>query len=155
MPHLFYDLDFTVSVFVVFEGKVLLVHHRKLGRWLPVGGHIEIGEDPEQAAYRETLEESGLRIDLLGPRPPRDFPGTRILTAPSFLDVHDIHGDHRHIGMIYFARAHSAELRLAEQEHHAIRWFTPEELVAPEYAVDEAIRFYAEAALAAVLENNS
>ncbi len=155
MPHLFYDLDFTVSVFVVFEGKVLLVHHRKLGRWLPVGGHIEIGEDPEQAAYRETLEESGLRIDLLGPRPPRDFPGTKILTAPSFLDVHDIHGDHRHIGMIYFARARGAELRLAEQEHHAIRWFTPEELVDPEYAVDEAIRFYAEAALAAVLENNS
>jgi len=43
MPHLFYDLDFTVSVFIVFEGKVLLVHHRKLGRWLPIGGHIALG----------------------------------------------------------------------------------------------------------------
>ncbi|MBI1357258.1 MAG: NUDIX domain-containing protein [Acidobacteria bacterium] len=150
MPHLFYDLDFTVSVFVVHAGRVLLVHHRKLGRWLPVGGHIEIGEDPEQAALRETLEESGLEIELLGPRPPRDFPGTKILTAPSYLDVHDIHGDHRHIGMIYFARAGSAELRLAEQEHHAIRWFTPEELADPERGVDEAIRFYAGEALARV-----
>jgi len=154
MPHLFYDLDFTVSVFIVYEGKVLLVHHRKLGRWLPVGGHIEIGEDPEQAAHRETMEESGLEIELLGPRPPKSFPGTKILTAPSYLDVHDIHGDHRHIGMIYFARAGGAELRLAEEEHHAIRWFTPEELVDPERGVDEAIRFYAAEALARVQETH-
>jgi hypothetical protein len=100
-------------------------------------------------------KRAACEIELLGPRPPRDFPGTRILTAPSFLDVHDIQGDHRHIGMIYFARSHGAELRLAEQEHHAIRWFTPEELVDPQYGVDEAIRFYAEAALAAVRENDS
>ncbi len=148
MAHLFYDLDFTVSVFVVNAGRVLLVRHRKLGKWLPVGGHIEIGENPEQAALRETLEESGLEIELVGARPPREFPGTTILTAPSFLDVHDISGDHRHIGMIYFARSARAELRLAEAEHHEIRWFTPQELTEPRWAVPEAIQFYAGEALA-------
>ena len=38
---------FTVAVFVVRDGKVLLHWHRKLGMWLPPGGHIERGELPE------------------------------------------------------------------------------------------------------------
>ena len=147
MPHLFYDLDFTVSVFIVHDEKILLVHHRKLEKWLPVGGHIEIGEDPEAAAKREALEESGLEIELVGARPPREFPGTTILTAPTYLDIHDIQGDHRHIGMIYFARAATAEITLAEDEHYAIRWFTLEELGDPAWQVPEAIQFYAAEAL--------
>ena len=147
MGHIFYDLDYTVSVFIVHGESVLLVHHRKLEKWLPVGGHIEIGEDPETAALREAKEESGLDIELVGDRPPRSFPGTTILTAPSYLDIHDIQGDHRHIGMIYFARAATAEIRLAEAEHHAIRWFTREDLADPERAVPEAIQFYANEAL--------
>ncbi len=147
MPHLFYDLDFTVSVFVVHEEKVLLVDHKKLGKWLPLGGHIDIGEDPEQAAYREVEEESGLAIKLSGERPPTDFPGTKILTAPTYLDVHDIHGDHRHIGMIYFATAATGDVRLAPAEHNNIRWFTADELDDPKWAVPEAIRFYSREAL--------
>jgi ADP-ribose pyrophosphatase YjhB (NUDIX family) len=148
MAHIFYDLDFTVAVFVVRDGQVLLVRHRKLEKWLPIGGHIEIGENPEEAALRETLDESGLAVELVGAKPPREFPGTTILTAPSYLDIHDISGDHRHIGMIYFAKSAAGTPQLAEAEHHDIRWFTPEELEAPEWAVPEAIQFYANEALA-------
>jgi 8-oxo-dGTP diphosphatase len=39
---------------------VLLVDHRDAERWLPTGGHVEIGEHPADAASREILEE--LRI---------------------------------------------------------------------------------------------
>lgn len=147
MPHLFYYLDFTVSVFAVHRNKVLLVHHKQLEKWLPLGGHIEPGENPEQAAHREAAEESGLKVELVGKRPPREFPGTTNLIAPTYLDVHDIAGEHRHIGMIYFARAASDEVRLAEQEHHAIRWFSIAELSEPEWKVGEAVRFYAEEAI--------
>jgi ADP-ribose pyrophosphatase YjhB (NUDIX family) len=147
MPHLFYDLDFTVSVFVVHGEKVLLVDHKKLRKWLPVGGHIDIGEDPEQAAYREVAEESGLEITLSGERAPGGFAGTKVLTAPTYLDVHDIHGDHRHIGMIYFATAASSDVRLAPAEHNNIRWFTAADLDDPKWDVPEAIRFYANEAL--------
>jgi 8-oxo-dGTP pyrophosphatase MutT (NUDIX family) len=59
---------FTVAVFVVWEGKVLLHLHRKLGMWLPPGGHIEKNELPNEAAVREVLEETGIRVRLVGER---------------------------------------------------------------------------------------
>ncbi|RLS89050.1 MAG: NUDIX domain-containing protein, partial [Planctomycetota bacterium] len=62
MAHIHEKIDFTVAVFVVHEKKVLVIHHKKLDKWLPLGGHIELDEDPEQAALRETLEESGLAV---------------------------------------------------------------------------------------------
>jgi 8-oxo-dGTP pyrophosphatase MutT (NUDIX family) len=59
---------FTVAVFVVWEGKVLLHLHRKLGMWLPSGGHIERDELPDEAAVREVFEETGVKVELVGER---------------------------------------------------------------------------------------
>ena len=152
MADIFYDLDFTTSVFVVHEDRVLLIHHKKLEKWLPLGGHIEIGENPEEAALREVLEESGLVVELLGRRQPHDFEGTTNLTAPTYLDVHDIKGGHRHIGLIYFARSSTDQVQLAEQEHNEIRWFSSGELSDPVWGVPDAIRFYATEAMTAATE---
>ena len=104
MAHIHEKIDFTVAIFVVHDEKILLIHHRKLDKWLPLGGHIELDEDPEQAALREAKEESGLDVELLGERPPTTSPGTRALIAPRFLDIHRINDTHEHIGMIYWAR---------------------------------------------------
>jgi 8-oxo-dGTP pyrophosphatase MutT (NUDIX family) len=41
-------------------GKVLIIHHGRLDTWLPVGGEIEPGETPLEAAQRELSEETGL-----------------------------------------------------------------------------------------------
>lgn len=41
-------------------GQVLIIHHRRLDTWLPVGGELEPGETPLQAAVRELGEETGL-----------------------------------------------------------------------------------------------
>jgi 8-oxo-dGTP diphosphatase len=49
-----------VAIFARQGGAVLLVRHRRLGTWLPVGGEIEPGETPLEAARRELFEETGL-----------------------------------------------------------------------------------------------
>ena len=84
MAHIHEKIDFTVAIFVVHDEKILLVHHRKLDQWLPLGGHIELDEDPEQAALREAREECGFEVELLGERPPTTSPGTRASSRRAF-----------------------------------------------------------------------
>src|SRR5213596_2578989 len=128
MAHIHEQIDFTVAIFVVHAGRVLLIHHRTLDKWLPLGGHIELDEDPEQAALRETKEESGLQVELVGERPPTTSAGTRALISPRFLDIHRITDTHEHIGMIYWARPVNGTLTLAKAEYHDLRWCTSAEL---------------------------
>jgi 8-oxo-dGTP pyrophosphatase MutT (NUDIX family) len=147
MAHLHEKIDFTVAVFVVHDGKVLLIHHRKLDKWLPLGGHIELDEDPEQAALREAKEESGLDVELLGERPPTTGPGTRALIAPRFLDIHRINETHEHVGMIYWARPKAGSARgvpttLAEEEHHDIRWCSTPDLDRLQPPMSDAVKWY-------------
>jgi len=163
MAHIHDKIDFTVAIFVVHDGKVLLIHHRKLDKWLPLGGHIELDENPEQAALREAKEESGLDVELLGERPPTTGPGTRALIAPRFLDIHRSTDTHEHIGMIYWARlkkvarasrpfaseTHGQDARatLAAGEHHDIRWCSIEELDKLEPWMSDAVKWYCRAAI--------
>jgi 8-oxo-dGTP pyrophosphatase MutT (NUDIX family) len=147
MAHIHDKIDFTTCIFVVHEAKVLLIHHRKLDKWLPLGGHIELDEDPEQAALREGKEESGLDVELLGERPPTTGPGTRSLIAPRFLDIHQITNTHEHIGMIYWARPRNGKLALAADEHHDIRWCSSEELDALQPPMSDAVKWYGRKAI--------
>lgn len=147
MAHIHEKIDFTVAVFVVNHGRVLLVHHRRQNQWLPLGGHIELDEDPEMAAHREVKEESGLEIELLGERPPTTGAGTRALIAPRFLDIHRINETHEHIGLIYWARPIDGQLALAAQEHHDIRWVAATELDALRPPISAAVKWYALKAL--------
>jgi 8-oxo-dGTP pyrophosphatase MutT (NUDIX family) len=147
MAHIHEKIDFTVVVFVVRDGKILLVHHRGLNKWLPLGGHVELDEDPEQAALREAKEESGLDVELLGERPPTSEPGTRALIAPRFMDIHRITDTHNHIGMMYWARPLQGSVTLARQEHHDIRWCASAELDELRPAMSNAVKWYCRKAL--------
>lgn len=147
MGHIHDRIDFTVAIFVVHADKVLVIHHRALDRWLPLGGHIELDEDPEAAALREALEESGLEVELLGERPPTTGPGTRALLAPRFLDIHRISATHEHIGMIYWARPKHGTLTLAESEHHDIRWCSTAELDHLQPPMADAVKWYCRKAI--------
>lgn len=95
--------DFAVSVLVVWRSQVLLHRHRKLGIWLPPGGHVEPGELPDDAATREVMEEAGLAVELVGP-PPINAPGPRQLVRPRGVQLELITKDHEHIDLVYLAR---------------------------------------------------
>lgn len=61
------EKQFTSTVYILNckEAKVLLLFHKKLQKWLPPGGHVEMNETPPEAARREVMEETGLEIEFL------------------------------------------------------------------------------------------
>lgn len=54
-----------VSVAAYRDGKLLIGRRSDSGKWNLPGGHMEPGEDPEKAAVRELLEETGLKAKSL------------------------------------------------------------------------------------------
>src|SRR3990172_8374291 len=118
MSHIHEKIDFTVEVFIVYKNKVLLRMHDKHKIWLSVGGHIELDEDPMQAAIREVKEEVGLDVKLIGPKPPlEDEFDYRHLTAPRYLGRHSVNDKHNHITLTYFAISSSDKISESLMEH--------------------------------------
>ncbi len=148
MPHIHEKIDFTVEVFVVYKNKVLLRMHDKYKIWCSVGGHIELDEDPIQAAHREVKEEVGLGIVLVGKNIPsfdeRDF---SILMPPQFLGRHRTSPTHEHVVFVYFATSSTDQISdsVSEHERSATRWVTKEEL--DDMDLVPNIKFYAQKAL--------
>ena len=147
MPHIHPEFDFVVSVFIVYRRKVLLVHHKSYGEWLPIGGHIELNEDPEEALYREIKEECGLKVKILAQKPAISHRGVKALLRPSYMDVHQITAKHKHIAFVFFASAQSARVRLHEREHADFAWVTEDDFKSRKFHLSKSIRFYCEQAL--------
>ena len=147
MPHIHKLYDFVVSVFIVHRGHVLLVYHKKYKEWLPIGGHIELDEDPEQALYREIREECGLSVRLLSRAPRIAHPGVKPLPTPEYLDAHRIGKKHKHVAFVYFAVASGRDVRLHVREHREFRWVSPADLGEPALRLTRSIRFYCREAL--------
>lgn len=151
MAHIHEKIDFVASAWIVYEDKILLVYHKILQNWLPIGGHIELNETPDEALFREVKEECGLEIEIVGEKPPHvEGSLTKFLLRPAYVDIHPFNDKHHHIGLEYFAKAKTDQVKLAEDEHERIKWFTEEELDSPEYNVPHAVKFLAKKALEAV-----
>lgn len=146
MAHIHEKIDFTASVFIVREGRVLLHKHKKLGIWLQPGGHIELDEDPNQAAVREALEETGLDVELIGSRASDPVvPGD--LIPPSYINRHHFNDEHEHVDLIYFGRPTGGTLRAEEGTNTELRWFSRDEIERNDAGMFEKNRYYALAAL--------
>jgi 8-oxo-dGTP pyrophosphatase MutT (NUDIX family) len=106
----------TASCFIVDGDKLLLHHHRRLNRWLQMGGHVEADEDPASAALREGAEESGLN-DL-----------AFALDGIFDLDVHVIPAakgepEHRHFDVRYVARTATPHaVAIDRNESNELAW---------------------------------
>lgn len=101
--------------------RFLLTHHKKLGRWLQLGGHVDGEPHPEQAALREAREESGMEhFELVEP-------------LPLDLDVHEIpaHGQeprHFHHDLRFLLVAGPGQTLRVSDESIALKWFPIQDL---------------------------
>ena len=134
-PNSFYSFmktDLVIAGLLIHENKVLLVHHKKLGLWLPPGGHIEKNETPDAALRREMKEELGISVEILN-KP--DFPMQgnikEHLAVPFYSNVHSV-GDHDHSCFYYICKPMMPDtINLNKEELNQIAWFTAEELSKP------------------------
>ncbi len=81
-------------------------------------------EDPEEAAIRETLEETGYEVELLGDR----FPRSDDYIRPLALQKNMVKEDHIHMDFIYAAKIVGGSEILNEKETDGINWFTVDEI---------------------------
>jgi 8-oxo-dGTP pyrophosphatase MutT (NUDIX family) len=150
MAHIHDKIDFTVEVFIVHKDKVLLRMHDKFKFWLSIGGHIELDEDPIQAAYREVKEEVGLDIKIIGDAEPESIRTDDFypLINPRFLCRHFVNPTHEHICFVYFATTDNPDVSDSVLEHEKgqdAKWFIMEDLDNTDLVPN--VRFYAKEAL--------
>ena len=123
--HAFDPGHVTASCFVIDSSstRVLLHRHKRLGRWLQMGGHVEEEESLVDAALREAAEESGLD-DL------------QMLPGIVDVDVHVIPAgkgepEHRHFDVRFLARTDEPHaITMDRSESDALAWFPLHEAVA-------------------------
>jgi 8-oxo-dGTP pyrophosphatase MutT (NUDIX family) len=119
---------FTSSAWIVSRERraALLTHHRKLERWLQLGGHVDGDPDVLASALREAEEESGLSGFIALPRNEQ----------PEILDV-DIHAipargaepAHAHFDVRFLFEVSDAQpIHRQETESKEVRWFAPAEV---------------------------
>ena len=123
----------TASAWIVDpeRAQTVLLHHRKLDRWLQLGGHVEGDPDVRRSALREAREESGLRALRL------------IDEAIYDIDVHRIPARaaepaHDHYDVRFALEADPREPLVRNAESHDVRWIALSDLES--YAIDDSVR---------------
>lgn len=143
---------FTVTGYVVNPDrtKLLMIHHKKLNKWLPPGGHLEENEIPHEGAIREVLEETGVvatpvvlddpELNLQGEvdvQIPRPYALLYQKIPESSKDI-----EHIHLDMVYLLEADdSLETTAQLGEVFAAQWRTKEDIINSDDVFDSAKGF--------------
>lgn len=104
-------------------GQVLVIHHRRLETWLPIGGELEPGETPLEAAVRELGEESGLTGQFSHLRGQCDG------VPPGYLgyEEHQAGSKGLHMNFVFVADVAAGDVS-PNHEFEEFRWVDAEEL---------------------------
>ncbi|MCY3886074.1 MAG: NUDIX hydrolase [Gammaproteobacteria bacterium] len=120
--HCFKDGHFTASAWVVNPSRklCLLTHHRKISKWLQLGGHVENSRDLLAEAQREVKEESGL--------------DSSPLSLDIFdIDIHQVPANrdepaHLHYDLRFLLSADEKHPLQRTSESHELRWIHTDDI---------------------------
>lgn len=140
MPHIHTQPgqhDMTVSAYIIRTDQaepLLLVHmHKKIGKLMQIGGHIELDETPWAALSHELVEESGYSIDEVQVLQPQEQPfvvdEAVVHPVPVLFNTHKVSDTHYHSDLVYaLVVDHEPQHAPSENESSDLRWLTLTEL---------------------------
>jgi 8-oxo-dGTP pyrophosphatase MutT (NUDIX family) len=133
---------FSVAVYARRGDRVLVIDHRRTKLWLPIGGEMEPGETPLEAAQRELMEETGLTASFV------TLEGHAEGEPPGYIgyEEHVTGVKGLHMNFVFVADvAAGVEVR-PNEEFERFRWVTAEELAAlhaPKNVYEFGVRAFA------------
>jgi 8-oxo-dGTP diphosphatase len=105
---------FPSAACIIKNNKILLLHRTTgFDVWEFPGGKIEFGESPEEAAIRESKEETGLTVKSLG-----------LITISSEVTPQK----HHHVWFYYKCKILKGKLKIGDKKHSEYKWFTFKEM---------------------------
>ncbi|MFF7737284.1 NUDIX domain-containing protein [Streptomyces sp. NPDC007984] len=107
------------AVVVDDAGRILLQRRRDNGMWALPGGVMHIGESLPECAVRETREETGFDVEVIG------IVGT--YTNPRHVFAYDDGEVRQEFSICFLARPVAGQLAVSE-ESTDVRWFDPAEV---------------------------
>ena len=135
----------TTSAWIVSKesSAALFTHHRKLGRWLQLGGHADGDTDLVAGAIREAEEESGLaQFRVLGQEAGREILDVDVHVIPA----RGNEPAHEHHDIRFLLEVSEEQPISAQQaESHAVRWFRVDEIES-QFEEDSVLRMARKAA---------
>jgi 8-oxo-dGTP pyrophosphatase MutT (NUDIX family) len=117
---------FTASALLLNSdcSRILLLHHKKLGKWFQPGGHCDGDSDVLRVAIKEAREESG--IDNIIPLQESIFD----------IDMHLIpqlgqESPHYHFDICFLLKTNGNDEVKINYESTSLKWFEPDEKTLP------------------------
>jgi 8-oxo-dGTP pyrophosphatase MutT (NUDIX family) len=110
----------SVTAVAVHDGRLLVIHKVDNNRWALPGGAVDPGESSAEAVVRETLEETGIEIEVVGL--------VGVYTHPRHVMRYDDGEVRQQFSLCFRARALGGRLRSQPSETKEARWVATDEL---------------------------
>ena len=112
------------------QGRILLIHRTDNDNWAVPGGAMDLGESLPDTAVRETLEETGIHVEVTGL--------VGIYTDPKHVILYTSNGEARQeFSVVFTARPVGGEPKTSD-ESREVRWMAPEDI--PGLTMDPSMR---------------
>ena len=117
----------SVFVFNPENQKFLMIKHKKVGKWLQPGGHLEKGEEPHEAAIREVFEETGINVKIISKLAILEYISEKT---------------HVHVDFAYLAYPHENQKEtMNHEETDGLSWFSLKEILNGSFDTFEDVKF--------------
>jgi len=108
------------------DGKVLLHWNKNMNTWIPVGGHIEVGETPREAIRREIKEETEFDFDFLENS---EIQGNSKIIKFHRFQIDTVPHHNHHMTFVFVGKCKEYFEKQGTDKGEKLKWFSKDEIL--------------------------